>query len=330
MRGVEQVAAKSNVRAIVAEIAQHGRHNVGVLCNLPVVNATAQGGVAGSIEHNRHRELSEVGLIHIPARLAGVVGSNHKEGIIIPLLFRGGIEEALQCHVGVAHALVNRQFSFGKSAFVFCRNLIWGLRRSSVSRCHKRLLHAADFIAEELQERFVPDVAGSVEVGARIGVSACVFFNAVKFAETRCPGKRAQAHHTTGRAIEESRGVALVAQFSGNACHLVERSRGEKIWLFYHGDTRQHRRHHIGVATAVAEAVAESGATSHQRVEERRESAVAASVEVAVEYSRVFATEAFKDNHHHILRAETLAVHRAVHRRISGFHVGVGHKVGSI
>ena len=78
MRGVEQVAAKSNVRAIVAEIAQHGRHNVGVLCNLPVVNATAQGGVAGSIEHNRHRELSEVGLIHIPARLAGVVGCNHE------------------------------------------------------------------------------------------------------------------------------------------------------------------------------------------------------------------------------------------------------------
>ena len=259
-----------------------------------------------------------------------MVGSNHKEGIIIPLLFRGGVEEALQCHVGVAHALVNRQFSLREHSFILCRNLKRSLWRSCVCRSYKRLLHAADFVAEELQERFVPDVAVYVDVGTRIGVSACVFFNAVKFAETRCSGKRAQAHHTTGRAIEESRGVALVAQFSGNACHLVERSRGEKIWLFYHGDTRQHRRHHIGVAAAVAEAVAESGATSHQRVEERRESAETASVEIAVEYSRVFATEAFKDNHHHILRAETLAVHRAVHRRISGFHVGVGHKVGSI
>ena len=39
MWGVEQVAAKSNIWAVIAKIAKNGGHYVGVLCYLPVIYA---------------------------------------------------------------------------------------------------------------------------------------------------------------------------------------------------------------------------------------------------------------------------------------------------
>ena len=151
------------------------------------------------------------------AGLVGVVGNEHKDGVLVPRLAAGALKEAAQRQVGVAHALVDGLAALVlEGVAVLLGQLVRVMRRCGEHRGEERLLHAADAIERELQERLVPDGPLAVEiVHATILGRLAVFVQAVVMLITDAVGIGAETHRDVVRPVEESAAVALTAQHHG-------------------------------------------------------------------------------------------------------------------
>ena len=276
-------------------------------------------------------EATQVGLILSMVAHVGVVAGQHKDGVAIPRLAAGLLEEAAQSHVGIADALVDGQRPLGKAAFVLLGDDKRVVRRGGEHSSHERLAHRAHLCAVVLQERLVPDGPGAVKVFVAAEARVLVELGAaIVVLEARAAGKGLEAHTAVLRPVEEGRLVALLAQQVGDAAHVVHRCRCEEERLDKHRYARQDGRHAIDALAAVAIGVGERQTLADERVDARGVAPIVASLQVVVIGSDILAAEALDDEHDHILLDKGHRVGGLVHGTIDSLELGgvaivVGH-----
>ena len=104
-RSVEEVDSECNIGMVVAKIVEDGRHNVDLLGD-----AWTDAGLQvarGVEEEDGHTDQSQFGLVLWTRAEVGVIGGEDEEGVLVPRLLTGGLEESLQGMIGVADALMH-------------------------------------------------------------------------------------------------------------------------------------------------------------------------------------------------------------------------------
>ncbi len=250
----------------------------------------------------------------------GVVGRENENGVLVPRLTSSGFEELAQCHVAIPHAFVQRSASlFRELLGVALRHLIWRMGRGGEDGRHEGLFHFAHLLGVELEERLVPNGPGAVELvfsaETWVGVKLCA---AVVLAESRGAGKGLESHRTVLRTVEESRVISLAVQFACQSTQVVERSGREEKRFDKHGYRRQHRGHAIDTLASVGKRVFVGRTHPDERIEEGGHALVAPAVELRIEGAHKFLSEAFENDHHHILVSGGEGIARSVQRRIDG------------
>ena len=320
----EQVEAEGDVGLVVAQMAQHGGHDVGLLGD-GVVHA---GGDAarGVEEDDGRRESAQVGLVFGVVALVGVVAGQDEQRMFVPRLLPGLPEELCEGMVGVAYHLVNGQLLLAVDVAVGLRHLEGVMARQGEEGRHEGLLHGRHRAAEVLQERLVVDAPHAVVAGrvGRCGLEVLTTVIVGKACGT-CEGQ--EAHRPAGRSVEEGRRVALAAEAVGQSGDVVDAVGREEERLDEHGNRREDAWHAVDRLAAVAVAAGERGAVLDERVGEGRVAFVSAVLQGSVERADIFAAEALDDQYDHILLGHDYGVGRQVQGRIDGVEL-LGCEVG--
>ena len=184
----EQVFAKRHVGLAVAQIIENGGHDVGLL-GYSVYHAYTHL-AAGVEENDGGGKAAQCRLILSMVAHIGMVAGEHEDGVLIPRLTAGRLEEMLQGHVGIAYDFVDGQLLFGEAVAPGLGHLEGMMAGEREERRHEGLLHLRHFLAEVLQERLVADAPVAVEVG--LGCSrhvALEIFTSVVLTEFRGVGE---------------------------------------------------------------------------------------------------------------------------------------------
>lgn len=156
-----------------------------------------------------HAEGAEVVAVGRLLGDVGVVGSDDEDGAVVPGLLRGGGKEATERHVGVADAGVHRVALFVEHLTVALRHHEGVMRGGGEEGGHEGLPHAAHGEGVVLEELFIPDGPGAVEVflaaKTAVGIVLCA---TIVLGEARGAGKGLEAHGAVFSTVEEGGGVA--------------------------------------------------------------------------------------------------------------------------
>ena len=134
----------------------------------------------------------------------GMVGSYHKEGILVPRHRLRLGEELTQGIVCIADALVDDDTLFREYFLILFRDDIRMMRRGGEECSHKRLLHLAHLRGIELHERLIPDGPGSIKILVAIkSLIGIVFRTTEIIGESRGAGKCLESHRTILCPMEE-------------------------------------------------------------------------------------------------------------------------------
>ena len=74
------------------------------------------------INDYRHTEPAQVSLVESIISHVGMVAGQHEDGVLEPALPAGTLEEAPQCHIGIADALMNGETLLRVLGLVLFRN----------------------------------------------------------------------------------------------------------------------------------------------------------------------------------------------------------------
>ena len=128
-----------------------------------VLHAAGEG-TRGVKKDDGYGEDPEGGAVLVVGGGIGVVGCDDEDGVVVPRLLAGGVEEALEGVVGVADAFMDGEVTFGEAAAVFVRNVkrvVGGGCEESGDEGFREVVQGE---GEELEEGLVPDGPGAVEV----------------------------------------------------------------------------------------------------------------------------------------------------------------------
>ena len=209
--GVKYRASEGQQILLLLAQPQHIEHrggNVSLLADGLGVNWREL--LAGVEEQQRRFLVAERVLVARPVGLRSVVGGENEQGVCVPGLAAGGLEEAAERQIGIGNGGVNRQRALGKFAPVRprYRERVVGAEREQ--RGKKRLRRNRKLLAKILKIRLVEDAPVAVVVGA-FG-AAGVLVEAVVVLHPDDAGEHIEAHRAVGGAVVHGRGVAVAAQ----------------------------------------------------------------------------------------------------------------------
>ena len=133
-----------------------------------------------------------------------MVGSNHKESILIPRHSLSFLKEFAKSIICIAYALMDFYTLFRINLFIFLRHNIRMMRRSCEESCHKRLFHLTHFGSIELHERLVPYSPCAIEILVAIKSLVGIILRASEIVGKACgTSKSLEAHRTILCTMEE-------------------------------------------------------------------------------------------------------------------------------
>ena len=211
---IQHILAKGEVRLLVSQHAQNRWHDIYLLRNF-VLHLWLSAAV-GFINDDRHAETAQIGLVESVVTEVCVITGQDEDGILEPWLTTCRLEEASQCHIGIAYALVNLNTFFWIGSFI----LLWYGIRMVTGSCkdsrHKGLFHLRHLCCVILQEGLVPDSPCAVELLlSSKAVIVIKILATVVILETSGTGECLEAHGTALGTVEESCLVTLVSQDTG-------------------------------------------------------------------------------------------------------------------
>ena len=163
--GVGHVATKGEVGLVISQDAHDGGHDARLLHHHVVAHGGCHAAIGGE-EGDGDAVHAQVGLILGVGGLVGVVGSYHKEGVLVPWLLCGLLKEVLEGLVGVAHALVDGVVALlGVLLLKLLGHLERVMARGGEHGCQERLFVAIE-VAEH-ETRCGPGIACSLWRGQR-------------------------------------------------------------------------------------------------------------------------------------------------------------------
>ena len=239
--GVEHILSECQVRAVVTEVVEDGRHDVGLLHDALCVVAM-KCGIGRGIENDGHTGMAEGGGEERVVVTTGVVGCDDEDGVAEPFLLACLAEEETQGVVAIGNAFLDRFHALREFSYVAFWQRIRSMARCREDSRHERLFHFVHAVAKELKKLLIVDGPCTIEILVTIVVRVLVVFrSSVVALETGGMGKSLEAHRTVLCTMEECRGVALMlGKFACQSRHAVERCRCEEKRFHVVGQTGQH------------------------------------------------------------------------------------------
>ena len=194
-----------------------------------------------------------------------MIGSDDKQRVLEPRLRAGIFEEPADSEIAVTDTLMKRLRALWENTFVAFGHFEGMMARSGEDCCHERLSHRAHRVSVELKELFVPDRPSAI----KIAISVRVFIHTVILVKPGTTGISLESHRAVGSAMEESCGVAFVAQTIGNRRDGVGGIGSDDIGVDQHRNRREHRRHRVNRLATGSERVTPSHTLRQERIQER-------------------------------------------------------------